>query len=187
MAGDTRTKLTRTTITLHWIVGITIISLIAAGIYMEENEAYALYFWHKSFGVLIVLFVIARIVWRAKSGWPPHVGEYSSIEKLLSKTVHWLLIIGTVLMPVSGMMMSGFGGHGIPLFGIELMAPNPDPADPQSMLPVNETLAGLGHRLHGIGGNVLIAAIVLHVVGAIKHQTVDKDGTLRRMFGAEVN
>lgn len=33
---------------------------------------------------------------------------------------------------------------------------------------------------------MLIVAIALHVAGAIKHEVVDKDGTLRRMLGAEV-
>ena len=150
MSADTRTKLSPLTITLHWVVGLMMISLIAVGIYMEENKVQALYFWHKSFGVLIVFFVVARIAWRMKTGWPPHVGNYSNWEQKLSKLVHWLLILGTVLMPISGMMMSGLGGHGIPFFGIELVAPNPDPANPDKVIPIYRPLARLGHELLGI-------------------------------------
>lgn len=183
---DTQAKLSSRTVALHWIVGVMMIALLAVGVYMEENEAYALYPWHKSFGVLILLFVLPRIAWRMKNGWPQAVGDYSTVEKLLSKLVHWLLIIGTLLMPISGFMMSALGGHGVDLFGLELVARNPDPADPQNVLPLNGSLAQLGHTLHGLGGNVLIGAVLLHLVGAFKHHLVDKDGTLRRMLGKTV-
>ena len=183
MKRDTASILSKTTVRLHWLVAIMMIGLLAVGIYMEEQEVYALYPWHKSLGVLILLLVIPRIIWRAMNGWPKSQGEYSSIEVILAKLVHWLLIIGTVLMPVSGMMMSGFGGHGIFVFGIELMAMNSDPTNTNEVIAVNGQLAGLGHEMHGIGGNVLIAAIVLHVVGAIKHHIIDKDDTLNRMLG----
>lgn len=186
MSADTKSKLSPLTITLHWIVAIMMIALVSVGLYMEQNEAYSLYPWHKSFGVLILLFVVLRVLWRFKNGWPPHVGEYSSWEQRLSKVVHWLLIIGTIMMPVSGMMMSGLGGYGIPFFGFDIMAFNPDPANPGQALPINEGLAGFGHQVHEMGTNVLIAAFVLHVLGALKHELVDKDGTLRRMLGARV-
>ncbi len=183
---DTARKLSPTTVTLHWIVAIMMIGLLGVGIYMEENEAFALYPWHKSFGVLIGVFVVLRVVWRIKNGWPPAAGDYTIWEKLLSKIVHYLLIIGTVLMPISGFMMSAMGGHGVAFFGIELFAPNPDPANPQEALPVNATLAQVGHVVHGLGGNILIGAIALHVIGALKHHIIDRDGTLRRMLGATV-
>ena len=66
MSADTRTRLSPITITLHWVVGIMMITLIAVGIYMENTENHALYPWHKSFGVLILVFVVARIGWRMK-------------------------------------------------------------------------------------------------------------------------
>lgn len=47
MKQDRHNKLSRTTVTLHWIVAVTVIALLAIGVYMEENDAYALYPWHK--------------------------------------------------------------------------------------------------------------------------------------------
>ncbi|MCV6626106.1 MAG: cytochrome b/b6 domain-containing protein, partial [Cellvibrionaceae bacterium] len=118
--------------------------------------------------------------------WPAAAGDYSKIEHLTAKFIHWTLIIGTVLLPVSGMMMSGAGGHGLGIFGLELLAENFDPNNPEEVIPYSETLAGLGHELHGLGGDLMIIAIVLHVVGALKHHILDKDGALRRMFGARI-
>ena len=186
MNRDSREKLSSTTIFLHWVVGVLMIALLATGIYMEQTSAYALYPWHKSFGVIIVLFVVLRVFWRIKNGWPEHVGHYTSVEQFMAKLVHWLLITGTVLMPISGFLMSSMGGHGVMVFGWELFHHNPDPADPNKVIPINGAVAGFSHSLHWIAGYCIIAAVVLHIAGAIKHHVADKDGTLQRMLGRRV-
>jgi len=183
---DSHSKFSSTTLFLHWVVGIMVIGLLATGIYMEENKAYALYPWHKSFGVLIATFVVLRVIWRFRNGWPSPVSDYTKIEKILSRLVHYLLIVGTVLMPVSGFMMSAAGGHGVDFFGLELATRNPDPVDPKKVIALNDALAGTAHSIHHYAGLAIIAGVVLHVAGALKHHVIDKDGTLRRMLGAEV-
>lgn len=175
-------NLSTTTKILHALVGFCMISLIAVGIYMHETKTFALYDIHKSIGVIVFAFALYRVIVRVKEGWPKPVGNTASnIQLIAAKVVHWGLIISTVLYPISGMMMSGAGGHGIPLFGIELLASNYD-AVTQKAVPLNETIASIGHELHGSLTWVLILFIVLHVVGALKHHIIDKDETIRRMF-----
>ena len=130
--------------------------------------------------------IIARVIWRVMNGWPVPLKDDNKLELLLAKVVHWVLIIGTLLMPISGMIMSGAGGRGIYVFGVELLSANPDMANPGKVIPLNETLAGLGHSLHGTIGWVMAIAIVLHIAGAMKHHLVYKDETLARMKGKEV-
>jgi len=48
MQYDSHYKFATTTVFLHWLVGLTIIGLLATGIYMSENGVYALYPWHKA-------------------------------------------------------------------------------------------------------------------------------------------
>jgi len=179
---DSKLQLSGTTLILHWLVGLTIIGLLAVGIYMEENEVEFLYPIHKSIGILILIPVLIRVYWRYINGWLQPASDYKPIEKKLSKVVHWVLIIGTVLMPVSGMMMSAGAGYGLDIFGFVLVEINFDPNNPAEILPLNETVAGLGHNLHGLGGNMMIIAILLHITGAIKHHVMDKDRTLKRML-----
>ena len=186
MKLDTHNKLSINTLFLHWLVGIMMIALLATGIYMEENEVFALYPWHKSFGVLIITFVLLRVYWRIKNGWLSPVSEYSTIEKKLSKIVHYTLIIGTVLMPISGFIMSSAGGHGVSFFAIELVARNPDPANIKEVIAHNAAIADFAHGMHGIVGKVILFAVILHVIGAFKHHIIDKDGTLRRMLGSQI-
>ncbi|MCG8428150.1 MAG: cytochrome b [Chromatiales bacterium] len=180
---DTKEKLSGLTIGLHWLVGLVMIGVFIVGKYMEINEAFFLYGPHKSIGILILIAVVARIIWRMKNGWPEPVSNYKKAEQIMAKLVHWILIIGTVLFPVSGIMMSGAGGYGLDIFGLELLANNPDPTNPMEMIPLNSTLAGIGHNMHSMLGKVMIAALALHVIGALKHHIIDKDNNLRRMLG----
>uniref|UniRef100_UPI004055FD0B cytochrome b n=1 Tax=Candidatus Electrothrix sp. TaxID=2170559 RepID=UPI004055FD0B len=187
MQTDTKSTLSSNTLILHWTVGIIMIILLAIGVFMKEAEVYALYPWHKAFGVLIILPVILRVLWRLKIGWPPPVREYKKVEIKLSKFIHYLLLIGTVILPISGFMMSAMGGHGVDLFGLELVARNPNPLNPKEVIPLNESVASIAHELHSIGGYIVIIAVILHTAGVLKHHILDKDGTLLRMLGVKVD
>ena len=178
--SHTTTSLSATTKSLHLIIALGMITLIGVGIYMEEFEVYALYDLHKSFGALILLFALPRVLWRIKKGWPTPVGEAAKFQLLIAKAIHWILIISTLLYPISGLMMSIGGGHGFSFFGIEIVAEIVNAAG--DVVPVNEAAGNLGHSIHGLITYLVIGAIALHVVGAFKHHIIDKDETLKRMF-----
>ena len=183
---DTSTQFSRTTVFLHWIIAISIIGLMAVGIYMENTSNYSLYPWHKAIGFLIFFVILIRVIWRVKNGWPTPASNYSAFEHSLAKLVHWVLILGTLLMPISGFLMSSLGGHGVDVFGWEVVAFNPDPENPQKALAHNGQIAGFAHSVHYWLGNILIAAIALHILGALKHHIIDKDGTIKRMLGKSI-
>lgn len=182
MNKDTATKLSTTTVALHWFVGLSMIGLLAVGQAMEAFDIYSLYPIHKALGFLIFFVVLARVLWRISNGWPTPVSQYQRHEQILSKLVHWILIIGTILMPISGFLMSVMGGHGMDVFGLEVVAKNINPETGKS-LPHNPDIAGLAKDMHGIIGKVMMGAIALHIAGALKHHFADKDNTLRRMLG----
>ncbi len=177
---DIQQRLSQTTILLHWLVGVGIIALMGVGLFMAKNDVYHLYPVHKSIGAILFIFILWRIIWRIINGFPQHVGQYSTIERVLSKVVHWVLLVGSLIYPVSGMMMSVMGGYGAAIFGLQLVAPNIVNGEPS---PLNETLAGIGAGVHELITPIMIAAILLHIIGAYKHHLVDKDATLRRILG----
>lgn len=183
---DTRNRLSHTTVILHWFVGLAVIGMLALGAYMTETETRSLYPLHKSLGVLVLLIMVARIAWRIRNGWPEPVGNYANHEKVLAKAVHYVLLIGTVLMPLSGFLMSALGGTGVAVFGVELVARNPDPDNPGRVLAHNGELASFFRGVHGVVAYTLVVAILLHIAGSLKHHVIDKDGTLKRIFGARV-
>jgi len=171
-------KIPAITIGLHWIIAIAIIAMLAFGIYVEDlprsPEKGDLMAIHKSIGVLILVLALIRIAWRVISKYPEAPGQMSKWQEIIAKLTLLVLILGTVMLPVSGIVMSIGGGHGLAVFGIELIARSGEKM---------ETLLNIGHIMHGLGGKLLIAFIVLHIAGAIKHEHIDKDGTLSRMLG----
>ncbi|MGB0237585.1 MAG: cytochrome b [Cycloclasticus sp.] len=185
--SDTKSKLSCVTVALHWIVGISMIMLVTVGVYMTDYEVYALYPIHKSVGMIIFVVIMARVIWRVKQGWPEAASNYKSWEHALAKIVHWILIITTVVMPISGMLMSGLGGYGLAIFGLELLAATPNPDEPGRMIPINGPIAGAAHETHEIAGKLMFAAFLFHVAGALKHHFMDKDGTLKRMLGQRID
>ena len=178
---DETTKLSAMTVGLHWLLAIAMIAMLAFGLVLEDMERgaakSALMWWHKGFGVTILVFAAWRLGWRMMNGLPTLPGRGTSgWQESAAVAVHWFLLLGTLLMPISGMMLSLGGGHPIDVFGLFTIGP----------WQKNDGLHEVGEAIHGLGGKLLILAVVLHVAGALKHHIVDRDGTLRRMLGASV-
>lgn len=139
--------LSGTTRVLHIVVAIAMISLIAVGIYMTETENYGLYDLHKSAGFITLILALVRITWRIKEGWPTALAVTNRIQLAVAKIIHWILIAATILFPVTGLMMSIGGGHGMSVFGLSLVAENLDPITGEAAA-LSETIAGLGSTVH---------------------------------------
>ncbi|PXX47651.1 cytochrome b [Undibacterium pigrum] len=180
---DKANSLSKLSISLHWIIAILIIGLCAVGLYMTRAEAWALYPVHKSLGVLVLVAAILRVIWRIKNGWPAAVAEYSRLEQITAKIIKWVLITGTIALPLSGMLFSGASGHGFGIFGLVLVPAQHMPGNPAEVLAYSEFWAKAGASLHQASAYLLIAAILLHLAGACKHHFIDRDATLRRMLG----
>lgn len=184
---DTKQKLSPITIALHWVIAAAMIGMLTLGIYMERTESYSLYGTHKSIGIIIFTLIIARVIWRIINGWPQPASQYKKIEQILAKVTHYTLLIGTVMMPLSGLTMSIAGGRGAKIFGLPIVPPNYDPDIPDTIMAISKPLAGVAHQAHSLIGYIIIGALILHIAGALKHHVIDKDGTLRRMLGQKID
>ncbi|MBB2487965.1 cytochrome b [Mitsuaria sp. WAJ17] len=168
---------------LHWLVAALMLGLAGMGLYMSRTEAWALYPWHKSLGVIALLFIALRLGQRLRLGLPDPVQATSPALHLAARWAHGALLALTLLMPLSGMLFSGASGHGFGVFGLTLVPHQDDPAKPGEVLPYNATLADLGHQAHHWLGYLLLLLVALHVLAALKHHVIDRDRTLLRMLG----
>lgn len=169
--------LTWQTITLHWITGLAFIGVFALGLYMVDlprsPEKFEWYGIHKSLGAIILVVALIRLVWRLKEGALPPASKIPAWQDKAAKAVHGILLLATLAMPISGIAMSAGGGRAVDIFGWVIIAEGPE----------TPWLQELGSTIHHSAVEILIAVFVLHVAGAIKHQVVDKDGTISRMLG----
>jgi cytochrome b561 len=76
-------------------------------------------------------------------------------------------------MPISGILMSYFGGYDVSVFGLFIIPAAIDKF-PQ--------LAGLFHQIHVLGIWAFITVIVLHVGAALYHHFIRRDNVLMRMI-----
>jgi cytochrome b561 len=169
-------KYTTAAIWLHWIVAILILAQLALGLYMvdipKNTPGRAWYFnLHKSLGVTIAIFVVLRIWWRATHTPPSLARIIPDWQVLAAKINHWLLYICIVAMPVTGMIMSSYSKYGVKFWGLPLISGSEDKASREFWVGIHEFVA-----------DVLMVLIALHVLAALKHLLVDKNGVFQRMM-----
>ena len=182
-ASNTARSYGSVTKTFHWITVLLILTaiplgIIANGLAYDTSEALAfkafLFSMHKTVGVTAFFVALARIAWAIGQPKPAGLHPERRAESFLAELVHWLLYGSLVLVPLTGWIhhasTSGFAPIWWP-FGQNL-----------PMVPKSETLAATTAGLHIVFERVLMASIILHVAGALKHHFVDKDDTLRRMM-----
>ena len=161
----------------HWLIALAVICLIGVGLYMAELDPtplkFKLSFWHKSFGITVLALVTARLFWRFINTRPAGLPTHKKWEKILAKIIHFLLYACLFAMPLSGWAMSSAKGFSVSVFGWFTL-PN--------IVGEDKELGHLLRESHEYIAWVLIACIVLHFGGAMKHHFIDKDSTLRRMI-----
>jgi cytochrome b561 len=175
-AGAREPRYAGSLIVLHWVIAFGIIGLLALGLYMVGLPKglplkASLITFHKSLGLTVFLLVLLRIMVRAVVGRPP-LPPMRPWQRAAARTTQGLLYVAMVVMPLSGYLGSSFNTYGTRFWGILLPKWGWD----------DKALRSLFFGIHEAAAYVLIALIVLHVAGAIKHQLIDRDNLLARML-----
>lgn len=161
----------------HWVVGLVMIGMLLFGMYLDNlvprgPEKGALMGIHKAVGVLVLIVGLWRVGYRLVQGFLKDAAPMPKWQSVAAKVVHWVLLISILAMPITGVLGSYFGGRDIDVFGLFTIASSMEP---------DKVMADRFMGMHGAFAKVTILAVVLHVIGAIKHHVIDKDDTLKRM------
>ncbi|SEG19282.1 cytochrome b [Vibrio hangzhouensis] len=161
---------------IHFFCALAVFALIPLGFYMkgvgDEQLLITLYDLHKSLGVLILAMVIFRIYLRIKIVEPTSSVSHTRLERSLSFITHKSLYALLLIMPVSGWLMSNAAGFPVSFFGLFELP---------YLVAKNDETIGIYQNIHFFAAFALIALIMLHAAGALKHHFIDKDETLKRM------
>jgi cytochrome b561 len=161
---------------LHWLMAVMILGLLALGIYMHElplsPQKLELYSWHKWAGVTVFLLVWLRLAWRATNPPPALSASLSPSMRLAAHAGHAALYGLMVVIPLTGWLMSSAKGVQTVWFGV---LPIPD------LLGRDKELGNLLKEVHEALNWLLMLTLTGHLGAALWHHFVLKDDTLRRM------
>ena len=195
---NNNTKYTNVAIVLHWLIGIAILFMFILGWFMtelpretpktssfdifnlglvtwevakEQSQRTFYFHLHKSIGLTILMLVVLRVYWRFTHRPPAFLSSMKPWEKKLATATHHSLYLLMILIPLAGIIMSAASKYGVKWFGIKVIPGFND-----------KGVRDLFLEFHEIFGLLLLLLLILHILGAVKHSIVEKDGTLRRMW-----
>lgn len=180
-------------IILHWLIAIGIFINLKSGLSIEdlpEGEIRSVIDLHKSIGISVLGLVLLRILWRVGHRPPALPAQTKVWERKLSTATHHTLYLLMALVPLLGWLhdsaWKGAATHPLVLFN----------SVPWFRFPLFDTMGEAAKdQIHEILGNahgafswLMMLALLLHVAGALKHQFLDKEKSLQRMwFGGKTD
>lgn len=170
-------------ISLHWLVALTVYGMFALGLWMVTLGYYDTWYHkapelHKSIGMVLFAVMLIRVLWRFISPPPAPLSSYSALTRISAVVAHLLLYLVLFAILFSGYLISTAEGKPIMVFGV---------------LPIPATLTGFGEQAD-VAGDIhlwlawtVVIISVLHGLAALKHHFIDKDFTLKRMLGRRID
>lgn len=156
----------------HWGSAILLIITWAMVTLHQNSDGSAYIDYHKAFGVSVLFWMIARVISRIISQTPVAV-HMPTWQKAISHLTHTALYVLLFAMPLSGILMSWYGGRSIDMFGLFELP---------TMLATDRPQARFFNNLHTeVIWPTLLVFTALHILGALQHQFVKKDNILSRM------
>ena len=163
-------------VTLHWVLVVLIIAALTIGFFVlaatpnTDPQKIGVLRIHMAGGMLILALMVIRFIVRMRTLRPAGARTGYPLLDRIAPITHYGFYVLVLLMVGSGYttgILAGlpaivFGGSGAPL--------------PPSFEIYPSFVA------HGYIATILAGFIVLHVLAAVYHQFVMKDGLFRRMF-----
>ncbi len=168
------------TVVNHWLSAFLVLFLFVSGLYMTglgyyDTGYYSWPLWHKQLGVCLALLFAFRLVMKVFQVKPLPLVNHQAWELRLASFVHGMILLLILLMLISGYLIATSKGEELEVFGwFQIPA----------LWQVEENADWLG-KLHLYSAYLLIATVVLHVMGALKHLIIDRDATVARILGVE--
>ena len=167
------TQYSKRMVIVHWLtLAVLVAAWFLGDVVHDARKAggadIAGYVLHAAVGGAVLLLTLARLAFRGKDGVPAPIST-TPMDKV-AKGIHHALYVVLILLPVSGMMQI-----------LTSDVSRAIAAGDATLLPAK--FAGVAaHEVHEVLVTVLIVLVAVHVLGALKHAVIDRDGLLRRML-----
>ena len=161
-------------IVLHWSMALFILALFFLGLYMTSLTYYdppyrVTFFWHESLGMLVLLLLIFRYLWRIMNVLPEYETSLPVWQENSARLAHWLFYILIAVVCVSGYLISTAEGQPVNIWNLI------------NVPAVSSFEAGFANTvgiIHWYAAIILMALTVVHTLAALFHHIVLKDNVL---------
>ena len=164
----------------HWVMVVLVVIVGILGLLHDSWPHATQAFWiniHAMVGLTVWILLMARLRWRwthRPPDLPPDVGEFS---RRFSRPVHLLLYALMLVIPPIGIVTFIYHGRSFDfgLFQVDFHVHS------------NRNVFHPTENVHGYVAYVLFGLIGLHVLAALWHHFIRRDGVLLRMWPAAVS
>jgi superoxide oxidase len=173
-ANAEKTHYDKPLIALHWLMALLIVGLYAVGLSVDSFDKPLrppIVNVHAIFGLLVLTLVLPRLLLRLTRAAPPYPASMGPLFQRAAGAGHALLYLLMVAVPVIGIPTLLWRGRGLD-FGL-FQIPSPFEA--------NREVAHQFGEIHEFLAHALIVVAAGHVLIALYHQFVLRDGLLSRM------
>ena len=164
---------------LHWLLAVLIVVAFFIGLSMVglplTPRRLRFFNWHKWLGIAVLMLSAARLLWRVGGHPPPPLPAGTARWQQAAYRATHLAFYGLFfVVPLLGWAYTS--AVGLPVVWLGWL-PLPDfvPLDK----PFGEDVL---KPLHALASYLLAALVVLHVGAALKHELVDRDRLLARIW-----
>lgn len=161
---------------LHWLIFFLVSAALILGFFFLDIDNKPLKLQlinlHKLLGLSILVIILFRLLWTFYN-LKPLLPNSNPLERFARNLVHALLYLFLIAMPLTGWIFSTANNHAPKLFALSMPLP---------FVHYNKSLSAYFEDIHSVLAWTLLALIALHVLAALKHYFVNKDGIMERMF-----
>jgi cytochrome b561 len=162
--------------TFHWLTAILVGAAFLLGeggpearVYVAERASTLN--WHETLGILVIVVVVFRLVWRFFDP-APEEPPMPAWMHLSSRLVHWALYALLFTVPLTAIFGAWWEGHAVTFFGREIG-------------PYGTLAHDFGHtitEIHSTLGNAILWVAGLHAAAALFHHFIMRDSVLISML-----
>ncbi len=160
-------------VALHWLLALMIIGLLCLGFFVladmpnTDPKKLDILVWHMSGGMFVLVLMVLRLIIRRWSARPAMAATGSPLLDRMASMAHIGFYVIVFLMIATGWITGWFIS--------DVFQPN------GGSLPASFSVFP-SFRAHAALATLLAVLIAVHIVAALYHQFVLKDGLFRRMW-----
>ncbi|MDM8357390.1 cytochrome b [Pandoraea communis] len=159
----------------HWVMVLLLIAQYTVAWTMPEIHRgtlpVGLVGWHLSIGTALLALVLARLLWRTTH--PVQGASNTPLLNALAGAGHAAIYVLLFAVPIMGWINASSRGYPVQLFGAITLP---------SLSTTGSTLGHAMGDIHVYGSYILLGIVGVHVLAALYHRLILRDGVMERML-----